>query len=97
NLLAEAVGVEQLVGADADRVEPLEQSQLREFLDRVRQRVDADAEFPHRLRLLVDLAVDAASMQHERGGEPTHPAAHDDGFHERRPCCPLFSLNYATR
>src|ERR1043166_6807248 len=60
DLLAEAVGVEQLVGADAHRVEPLEQAELRELLDGVRQRVDADAEFAHRLRLLVDLAVDAA-------------------------------------
>src|SRR5262249_8957457 len=58
------------------------------FFDGMRQRVDAAAEFAHRLRLLVDLAVDAAGMQHERGGEPTHPAAHDDRFHERRPKCP---------
>src|SRR5262249_62076736 len=62
DLLAEAIGVEQLVGADADGVEPLEQPQLGKLLDRVRQRVDADAQLAHRLRLLVDLAADAAGV-----------------------------------
>jgi len=33
--------------------------------------------------------AEAVRVQHERGGESAYPAAHDDRFHERRPCCPL--------
>src|SRR5262249_39020253 len=54
DLLPEAIGVEQFVGADADRIEPLEQPELGELLDRVRKRVDADAELADALRLLID-------------------------------------------
>ena len=82
DLLAEPVGVDQLVGADADRIEPVEQPELRQLLDRVRQRVDADAELAHRVGLLVDFAVDPARMQHQRGGEPADPAADDDRLHD---------------
>ena len=73
DLLAEAVDVEQLVGADRDRVEPLQQAELLQLLDGVRQRVDADAELADAVGLLVDLAVDAARMQHQRGGSPPTP------------------------
>src|SRR5215470_9612093 len=44
DLLAEAVGVKQLVGSDPHRVETSEQPELAQFLDRMGQRVDADAE-----------------------------------------------------
>ena len=44
DLLTEAVGVDQLVGADRDGVEPLHQAELLQLLDGMRQRVDADAE-----------------------------------------------------
>src|SRR6185503_20834228 len=43
DLLPEAVEIEQLVGADRDRVEPLQEPKLLQFPDGVRQRVDADA------------------------------------------------------
>src|SRR5207244_9110042 len=43
DLLPEAVGVDQLMGANRNGVEPLQQAELLQFLDRVRQRVDADA------------------------------------------------------
>src|SRR5687767_8141374 len=56
DLLPEAVEVEQLVGADRDRVEPLEQAKLFQLLDGVRQRIDTDAQFADRFGLLVDLA-----------------------------------------
>ena len=81
DLLAEPVGVDQLEGADADGVEPVEQTELRQFLDGVRQRVDADAELADGLGLLEDFAVDAARMQHQRGGQPADPAAYDDDLH----------------
>src|SRR5262249_34377826 len=45
------------------------------------QRVDPDAEFTNGVRLLVDLAVDAAGMQHERGGQTADAAADNDDFH----------------
>src|ERR1041385_82309 len=72
DLLPEAVEIEQLVGADRDRVEPLQQPQLLQLLDGVRQRVDADPELADGVGLLVDLAIDAARMQHQRGDKPAH-------------------------
>src|SRR6201984_865805 len=78
DLLPESVGVEQLVGSDPHRVEAVEQPELAQFLDRMRQRVDSDAELTNGVRLLVDLAVDAAGVQHERGGgTPARAAAND--------------------
>src|SRR5581483_8588359 len=82
NLLAEAVGIKQLVGTDCDRVEPLEQPDLGQFLDGVRQRIDADAELADGVRLLEDFAVDAARMQHQRGYQTANAAAGDNGFHD---------------
>ena len=82
DLLAEAVGVEQLVGADGDGVEPLQQAELLELLDGVRQRVDADAELADAVGLLEHLAVDAAGMQHQRGGQAADPAADNDRLHD---------------
>src|ERR1043165_306933 len=81
DFLPEAVEIEQLVGADGDRVEPLEEAELLELLDRVRQRVDADAELADGVGLLEDFAIDAARMQHQRGDEPADSAADDDGLH----------------
>src|SRR5262245_30493026 len=81
DLLAETVGVDQFKRADRDRVEPLHQPELLQFLDRVRQRVDADAELADALRLLEQLAVDAARMQHQRRGETANSAADNDDLH----------------
>src|SRR5262249_12867167 len=81
DLLPEAVGVEQLVGSDSHGVEAIEQPQLLQFLDRMRQRVDSDAELTNGVRLLVDLAVDPAGMQHERGGQAADAAADNDDLH----------------
>src|SRR5262245_42556432 len=50
DLLPETV-VEQLVGSDPHRVETIEQSELAQFLDRMGQRVDPDAEFTNGVRL----------------------------------------------
>src|SRR5215510_5346469 len=43
--LAEAVGVNQLSSANRDAIERLQEAELCQFLDRVWERVDADAEF----------------------------------------------------
>ena len=68
DFLTEAIGVEKFVGADTDLIEPVEQPEPRQFLDRMRQRVDADTEFADLICLFVNLAVDPARMQHERSG-----------------------------
>src|SRR5215472_5218410 len=81
NLLAEAVGVEEFKSADRDRVEALQEPERGELLDGMRQRIDANAELADLLRLLEHLALHAARMQHQRGGEPADAAACDDRFH----------------
>jgi hypothetical protein len=81
DLLPEAVGIEQLVGADSRRIEAIEQPQVRQFLDGMGQRIDADAELANGVRLLVNLAVDAAGMQHEGGRETADAAADDNDLH----------------
>src|SRR6266702_737490 len=59
HLLAVAGQIEQFAGANGDRVETVQQAEPGEFADRMRQRVDADAEFADRVRLLEQLAADA--------------------------------------
>src|SRR3954462_452019 len=83
DLLPEAVKIKKLVGADRDRVEPLQQAELLQLLDGVRQRVDADPELTNCVSLLVDLAIDAARMQHQRGDDPAPSPADNDGLHAR--------------
>ena len=56
DFLAMAIEVIQLVGANRDGVERIEQAEARELADRMRQRVDADAEFADRVGLLEQLA-----------------------------------------
>src|SRR6516225_10746996 len=43
DLLPEAIGIEQLIGADRDHIEPLQKPKPSKLLDRMRQRIDADA------------------------------------------------------
>ena len=93
DLLAEAVDVDQLVRADADRVQRRQQAEGGEFGDGVRQRVDADAERADRVGLLEHDAGDAALVQREGEGEAADAGAGDrgsvmrsapGGAHERR-------------
>src|SRR5262249_23319386 len=84
DLLAETVGVEQLERADCDLVEPIEQTEFSQLLDRMRQRIDADAELADRFGLLEDLAIKTASMQHQRGCKPANAATDNDRLHECR-------------
>src|SRR5262249_46207358 len=67
DLLAEAIGVEQLISADRNRIEPLEQAEIGELFDRMRERVDADAKLADRVRLFENLAINPARMQHQPG------------------------------
>ena len=59
--LAEAVGVDQFARADAGAIQRRQQAKRGEFLDRVRQRVDADAEFAQLAHLLEHGAGDAGT------------------------------------
>src|SRR5215469_9466298 len=81
DFLAEAIGIEQLVSADRDRIESLQKPERGELLDCMRQRIDADTEFADLLGLLEHLALDAARVQHQRGGQSANPAACNDRFH----------------
>ncbi len=79
--LAEAIGVDQLAGADPGAVERGQQAQSGEFLDRVRQRIDADPEFPGLAHLLEHGGADARRVERERRRQPADAAAHDQNVH----------------
>src|SRR5260221_6161491 len=81
DFLAVAIEVIKLVGADRDVVELLQQAEASEFADRVRQRIDADAEFTDGVRLLEQFAADAAGAQHQCGGKASDAAADDNRLH----------------
>src|SRR5579871_756303 len=81
DLLAVAVEVIKHVGADRDVVELLQQAELGEFTDRMRQRVDADAEFADGIGLFEQLAADAAGAQHQGRGQAADTAADDNRLH----------------
>src|SRR5262249_50931329 len=48
---------------------------------RMRQRVDANAEFTNGIGLLEHLAIEAARSQHQCGGQATYAAADDNRLH----------------
>ena len=85
DFLAVAIEIVKHVGADRDVVELLQQAEAREFADRMRQRVDADAEFADGVRLLEQFAADAAGPQHQRGGEAPDTAPDDNRLHRLTP------------
>src|ERR1700722_8880526 len=82
DLLAEAIGIDELVGADRNRVELVEQAEVGKLFDRMRERIDADAKLADRIRLLENLTIDPARMQHQPGHQATDAAACDDYFHD---------------
>ncbi len=83
DFLAVTVEIIQLIGADRGGVEPVQQAEAGQFADRMRQRVDADAEFADAVGLFEQFAVDAAGPQHQRGGEASDAASDDDRLHPR--------------
>ena len=95
--LAEAVGVDQLARADAGAVQFRQQAECGQFLDRVRQRVDADAEFAQFAHLLEHGASDAGLMQRQRRRQAADPAAHDQHMHRITPRSPVIARSAATR
>src|SRR6202162_3540356 len=91
DFLAMAIEVIKLVGADRDVVELLQQAEAGEFADRMRQRIDADAEFADGVRLLEQFAADAAGPQHQRRGQAADTAADDNRLHRSTPLTPKCS------
>src|SRR5262245_46312003 len=81
DLLAEAVAIEQLVGADTDGIEPRQQAEPGQLPDGMWEGVDADAQLPNLVALLEDLAVDAPGMQHQGGRQSANSPADHNRFH----------------
>jgi hypothetical protein len=87
DLLAEAIGVDQLAGADRHLVEPRQQAELGQLGDGVGEHVDADAQLAEAPGGLVDLAADAARLEHQGQRQPADAASDYDHFH--RPDIPV--------
>src|SRR5258706_2288162 len=85
DFLAVAIEVIKLAGADRDVVKLLQQAEAGKFADRMRQRIDADAEFPDGVRLLEQFAPNAAGPQHQRSGKAPNPAPDDNRLHRPTP------------
>src|SRR5262249_30382507 len=83
DLLTETIGVEQLVSADPHRIETLQQAEGGALFDGMRWVIEADAELAVLLGLFEGPAIEAARVQHRRGGQPADAAACDDRFHGR--------------
>ncbi len=92
--LAEAVHVDEFAGADRDGVERRQQAEFGQFADRMRQRVDADADLSDFARLLVDGGTDAARVQHQGERETANAASDDDDLHADPPGLIISSLKY---
>src|ERR1700689_272086 len=88
NFLAMAVEIIKHVGADRDVVELLQQPKTSQFADRMRQRVDADAEFAEGAAFLKQPASQAAGAQHQRRGQAANTTADDNRLHRSTPLNP---------
>ena len=83
DFLAVAVEIIQLIGANSGGIEPVQQTEACQFADRMRQRIDADAEFADGVGLFEQFAVDATRAQHQRSSKASDAASDDDCFHAR--------------
>ena len=84
DFLAMAVEIIEIVGADRDVIERLQQAEPRQLADGVRQGVDANAEFPDAVGLLEQLTADAAGPQHQGCGKAANTAADDNRQMQQR-------------
>ena len=81
DLLAVTIEIIEDVGADRGIVELLQQPEAGELADRMRKRIDSVAEFADGVRLLEQLAADAARPQHQRSGKAANSTPDDNRFH----------------
>ena len=49
HFLTKAIGVNQFIGADGDRVQSVQEPKLPQFANRMRQRIDADPKLADRI------------------------------------------------
>src|SRR5262245_46055903 len=76
-------------GDDLDRLQRFREAERMQHARAVGADLNAGADLLELRRLLVDLDVDAAAQQPERGREPADAAADDDDFsHSRKPSSP---------
>ena len=85
HLLTKPADIVQFPGADAHGVELRHEVERREFLDGVRQNVDADPELPDLGRLFENDKVNAAPMKHERQRQSADASARDERLHGSAP------------
>jgi hypothetical protein len=81
DLVAATIHHDQLARADRDCIERLQEIQLDQNPDGVRQNVDADAQLANGARLLVHDAVDAARVKSQRGCQATDSTANYQDAH----------------
>src|SRR5436309_14866074 len=75
DLLAMTIEIVKLVGTNCDIIELLQQAEAGEFADRMRQGIDADAEFAAGFRLLEQFAANPASPQPRRRSQAANPTS----------------------
>src|ERR1700720_2125859 len=85
DLLAVAIEIVKHVGADRDVIELLQQAEASKFANRMRQGIDADAEFADGVRLLEQFASNTAGAQHQRSGKAPDTAPDDNRLHRPTP------------
>src|SRR5262252_2836577 len=92
DLLAETVGIDQLACAHTDGVEALEQAELAQLGNGVRQYVDADAQLADPRGGLEDLAWNSTRLEHQGKREPADASADDDNAHRLTSPTPAFAF-----
>src|SRR4051812_37517114 len=78
DFLAEMVRIGQLPGSDRDLVQSVQQSQRRQFANRMRQNIYPDAEGFYRGGAFTQAAVNALPVQHEGKRKPGNSSPRDE-------------------
>ena len=88
DLRSEPMRVAQILRTNPGLVELIEQRELSQLVDSVRQQIDAYAQLADGLALFVDRALDALPMQSQGCDETADPCADDDHTHGSTPSGP---------
>src|SRR5262245_5014722 len=94
--LTEPVGVDQLACTNSNPVQRVKEPKACQFLDRVREQVDADPKLANAPSLLEPRALDPGAPRAQRGREPADTPADDEHLHglhlssrPKRAKCPM--------
>ena len=82
DLRPEPMCVAEILRANPDLVEAIEQRELSQFLHGKRQQIDADTQLADRVAAFVHRAIDALPMQSQGCDESANAGADDDHTHE---------------